>query len=298
MQLINGFISLTYEKNTGAAFSILSGQRWPLAAIMFVCIIIITAILLRYNEGFWGTLGLAAVLGGAVGNLIDRVVLGHVVDMFSFQFVSFAIFNVADIFITLGGLTFIIFFIISTIKHGRDSEDDAIAASGHSGSSGSSGSSGEDEAYEPEQVNYNDLFYDVTPYPSESAETADVFDGGYNEGYDDVYDSGADSYSAGFNETPGFDDGYDYPESVDEIGSYDEPGAFERRQPIHAGDDVYIIPPPDPPQVAAGDTGPHRHTPVLDALDLLEYELSDPDLVEDYDLDSILKEYGFENNDN
>jgi len=115
-EIIPGIISLTHVENTGAAFSILSDQRWLLAAVMSICVVVLVAILLRYNEGFWGTLGLAAVLGGAVGNLIDRVFRGYVVDMFEFQFMRFAIFNVADIFITLGGITFCIFFILTSIK--------------------------------------------------------------------------------------------------------------------------------------------------------------------------------------
>ncbi|MCL1835150.1 MAG: signal peptidase II [Oscillospiraceae bacterium] len=114
--IIPGILSLTYTENYGAAFSILSGKRWLLAAIMFVCIIILIGILLRYNEGFWGTLGLSAILGGAVGNLVDRVFNGYVVDMFQFKFIDFAIFNVADIFITLGGITFCVFFVVTSFR--------------------------------------------------------------------------------------------------------------------------------------------------------------------------------------
>lgn len=121
--VIPGIIKLTYVPNDGAAFSILSGQRWLLAALMFVCIVILVAILLRYNEGFWGTLGLAAVLGGSLGNFIDRVYLGYVVDMFELEFMNFAIFNIADIFITLGGITFCVFFVIASIRASRDEED-------------------------------------------------------------------------------------------------------------------------------------------------------------------------------
>ena len=124
--LIPGVLGLTHVENKGAAFSMLSDQRWLLAGISFVAVIILITILLRYNEGFWGTLGLAAVLGGAFGNLLDRVFNGYVVDMFKPLFVEFAIFNIADIFITLGGITFCVFF---TIKSFRPSG----AASGHAG---------------------------------------------------------------------------------------------------------------------------------------------------------------------
>ena len=118
--LIPGILSLTNVRNTGAAFSILSNQRWLLTGIAFGTVLFLIAILLRYDEGFWGTLGLSAVLGGAVGNLIDRLFYGYVIDIFNPLFINFAIFNIADIFITLGGITFIVFFIHTTVKQDRD----------------------------------------------------------------------------------------------------------------------------------------------------------------------------------
>jgi len=114
--IIPGILSLIYRENTGAAFSMLADKRWLLAGVAVVAAIILVFILLRYTEGFWGTLGLAAVLGGTVGNLIDRVFHGYVVDMFRFLFMDFAIFNIADIFITLGFATFCIHFIVTSFR--------------------------------------------------------------------------------------------------------------------------------------------------------------------------------------
>ena len=124
LDLIPGVIGLIHIQNTGAAFSLFEDQRWILAGISFIASIVLVFILLRYTEGFWGTLGLSAVLGGAVGNLVDRVLSGYVVDMFRFEFIQFAIFNVADIFITLGFLTFCIHFILSSVKAARDDKKD------------------------------------------------------------------------------------------------------------------------------------------------------------------------------
>jgi len=122
--LISGVISLIYTENSGAAFSILADQRWLISGIAFVAVIVLVAILLRYNDGFWGTIGLASVLGGAVGNLIDRVLNGYVVDMFNpLLFPNFAIFNVADVFITLGCLTFAVHFIIQSIRSARKDKE-------------------------------------------------------------------------------------------------------------------------------------------------------------------------------
>ena len=120
-ELIPGVLGLTRWENDGAMLNILSGQQWLLAGIAFAASIVLIMILLRYNEGFWGTLGLAAVLGGAVGNLVDRVFNeGKVIDMFNTLFVDFPIFNIADVFITLGVITFLIHFIVisfSSEKH-------------------------------------------------------------------------------------------------------------------------------------------------------------------------------------
>jgi len=116
-EIIPGVLGLTRWENDGAMLNILSGQQWLLAGIAFIAAIALIMILLRYNEGFWGTLGLAAVLGGTVGNLVDRILNeGRVVDMFRTLFITFPIFNIADIFITLGFLTFLVHFIILTIK--------------------------------------------------------------------------------------------------------------------------------------------------------------------------------------
>ena len=114
--LIKGFISLIYVENTGAAFGIFKNMRWMLVVFAVIGILAVIYILLTHRGSFMSKVGLAAVLGGAVGNLLDRLVLGYVVDMFSFDFTSFAIFNIADIFITVGGILFIAGYIIPAVK--------------------------------------------------------------------------------------------------------------------------------------------------------------------------------------
>jgi len=119
-EIIPGILELTRWENDGAMLNILSGQRWLLAGIAFVAAVVLILILLRYNEGFWGSLGLASVLGGTVGNLADRIFNdGAVVDMFRTTFIDFPIFNFADIFITLGFGIFIAHFISITIKEAK-----------------------------------------------------------------------------------------------------------------------------------------------------------------------------------
>lgn len=115
--IIPGVLGLTRWENDGAMLNILSGQQWLLAAIAFVASVVLIMILLRYDEGFWGTLALSSVLGGTVGNLFDRIFNeGKVIDMFRTLFVNFPIFNIADIFITIGFFMFLIHFIALTFK--------------------------------------------------------------------------------------------------------------------------------------------------------------------------------------
>lgn len=97
-------MDLTYVQNTGAAFSSFSGMTWFLAGVSLVVAVVVAVLLYRnYFPGKWGRLSLCLLLAGAVGNLIDRVALGFVTDMFMTTFMDFAVFNVADICVVIGG---------------------------------------------------------------------------------------------------------------------------------------------------------------------------------------------------
>ena len=102
------FFSLVRVHNTGAAFSFLADaggwQRWFFIAVGIVATVIIVRLLKRHDRDPRLAFPLALVLGGALGNVIDRVVLGHVVDFLYFHYRSFAwpAFNVADSAITVG----------------------------------------------------------------------------------------------------------------------------------------------------------------------------------------------------
>ena len=105
--LIPGVIGLTCTYNYGASWGILSGKTvFLLVLTALVCAAIFIALLLRRPRSPVGRLGLAMVLGGAVGNALDRLADGFVTDMFETLFMEFPIFNVADCFITVGGILF------------------------------------------------------------------------------------------------------------------------------------------------------------------------------------------------
>lgn len=109
--IIQDVFHLTYHTNTGAAFSIFREHTEILAGLSFVLSLglIIFLIRLRRVEKFHlGHLGLAFIIGGAIGNGIDRLVYRYVVDYFDFRLIDFAVFNVADSFITVGVILFAI----------------------------------------------------------------------------------------------------------------------------------------------------------------------------------------------
>ena len=101
VEIVHGWLSLEYTENRGAAFGLLSGLAPILAA---VSIAIVAALLLHYmrqtQPPLWQTMAIGAIAGGALGNLVDRVRLGHVVDFVSVG--PWPNFNVADSAITVG----------------------------------------------------------------------------------------------------------------------------------------------------------------------------------------------------
>lgn len=98
-------VELTYVENTGAAFSLFSQHTWLLALVSLVMsVLLAVAIWKNFFRHPLGKLTLTLLLAGAVGNLIDRAFRGFVVDMFNVLFMNFAVFNVADICVVVGGV--------------------------------------------------------------------------------------------------------------------------------------------------------------------------------------------------
>ena len=96
-------VSLTYLKNSGAAFSMLENQQWFFTIITLIAMGAAFVYLYRHIKGsIWLLLGLTLIISGGIGNFIDRLRQGFVVDMFHLDFMNFAIFNVADIYLTVG----------------------------------------------------------------------------------------------------------------------------------------------------------------------------------------------------
>jgi signal peptidase II len=100
-----GVFHITHTRNIGAAFSLLEGKTWLLIGSALVVIAVIVGVAQRHEPARMPlsyALALGLPLGGAVGNLIDRLRLGYVTDLFDFTLINFPVFNVADSAITVG----------------------------------------------------------------------------------------------------------------------------------------------------------------------------------------------------
>lgn len=101
-KLIPGVLSLAHVRNDGAAWSILSGRQPFLIGITVVALAILAWLLFHYRYSAFLTIGISLMIAGALGNFIDRLRQGYVVDMFQLDFINFPIANVADVAMTVG----------------------------------------------------------------------------------------------------------------------------------------------------------------------------------------------------
>ena len=100
--LIPGILRLHGVRNTGATFGMLAGAPWLLTVVSGAACLFIAWYLIAKQPGGWLRVGLLMLFSGALGNLIDRALRGYVIDFIELQFVHFAIFNLADVWITVG----------------------------------------------------------------------------------------------------------------------------------------------------------------------------------------------------
>ncbi|MCQ4935783.1 MULTISPECIES: signal peptidase II [Anaerotignum] len=124
---IKGFLDFTFVENRGVAFGMFSGQRW---FILLLTAVITVALLYYYNklpktkEYQLVRMVMLLIFSGAIGNMIDRIFRGYVVDFFEFSFFRFPVFNVADIYVVVGVciLAFLILFVIKEPEEKKKDE--------------------------------------------------------------------------------------------------------------------------------------------------------------------------------
>lgn len=127
VKFIPGVISLVNVPNDGAAFSLLSGggaRIYFIIVTVVFCIAVILALATNFISGRVARWSLVMVAAGGFANCIDRVIYGYVVDMFKVELFNFAIFNVADIFITVFAIVFALAVIFEKPQKDEDEEDE------------------------------------------------------------------------------------------------------------------------------------------------------------------------------
>ena len=119
--VVEGFFALNYSENTGMGFGL--GQDSTTGITVMTCIVIVVVIgylaVFRKDKAYI-RIPLVMVAAGGIGNLVDRIALGYVRDFFEFTFVDFAIFNIADSFVTVGAIALIIGLIVMMAVTAKD----------------------------------------------------------------------------------------------------------------------------------------------------------------------------------
>ncbi len=115
--LWKGVLHFTYVENTGMAFGMLKDHRWVFMVFSTIAIVALSVYLFRFRpEGKWMQISMAMIIGGGIGNMIDRIFLGYVVDFIDFTLINFAVFNVADSFVCVGAGIMILCLVLDLIK--------------------------------------------------------------------------------------------------------------------------------------------------------------------------------------
>lgn len=117
--LLPGIVELRYYLNDGMAFSMLAGKQTLLIGMTSIMLVCVLLLLLLRKMGTWERVAWTLILGGGIGNLIDRILNGVVVDYINLLFMNFAVFNFADICITCGVALLILWILYDSYKNDR-----------------------------------------------------------------------------------------------------------------------------------------------------------------------------------
>lgn len=115
--IIENVLHFTYVRNTGAAFGMLKDQRWVFLLVSSIAIVALSVYLWKNRKGSkLLNVGMCFIIGGGIGNMIDRCILGYVIDFIDVRLINFAVFNVADSFVCVGVGIFALAVILDEIK--------------------------------------------------------------------------------------------------------------------------------------------------------------------------------------
>lgn len=119
IKVIDGFFNLTYVENRGAAFGIMQGKQWFFVIIGIAVISFGLYFIHKKNISKHMKISIAMIVSGGVGNMIDRIFRGYVVDFFDFRFIWSYVFNVADIYVVVGTLILCVLIFLDEKREGR-----------------------------------------------------------------------------------------------------------------------------------------------------------------------------------
>lgn len=109
--VVPNLLAITNLRNDGAAWSILEGQQWFFTVVTLIALAVLVYLFYRWRRQPRLLWPLTLILAGTVGNFIDRLQNGYVVDMFELLFINFPVFNVADVCLTVGVVWLLVIFI-------------------------------------------------------------------------------------------------------------------------------------------------------------------------------------------
>ncbi len=129
--LLSNVFHLTYCENPGAGFGVFANYTKVLSVLTFLIVVAAIAYVVVKKPRNWLLMtALTFMVGGAVGNLVDRIRLGYVVDFLDFRLIHFPIFNVADCFVTVGAVLFAVYVIFFSDKKEQTDGNDKGRADG------------------------------------------------------------------------------------------------------------------------------------------------------------------------
>lgn len=124
-------LHFTYVENRGMAFGMLKDHRWVFMVFSTVAIIGLLYYLHRYRpKSMWVQVSLAMIIGGGIGNMIDRISLEYVIDFIDFTLIDFAVFNVADSFVCVGAgilIAYLVWDMINEIKREKAGKNEEVS---------------------------------------------------------------------------------------------------------------------------------------------------------------------------
>ena len=126
LQVIKNIISICYTHNTGAAFSILQNQKYLLIFLALIALVIIDRYITNLKEASkLEQISSSLIIGGIIGNLLDRIFYSSVIDYIMLKFINFPIFNFADSCIVIGVIILIVLTIVDSIKRKNEVTNDS-----------------------------------------------------------------------------------------------------------------------------------------------------------------------------